>query len=488
MNNFNDIEEKLNFLAYRIKERAKLNLLDINIQTEIFCVDLLNLVYGWNLVDINREKSNAQAIDLIDKTNKIIIQISSIDQKRKIEMSLQASIMLSFQQYTFKYLCLASNADKLRKMKYSNPYNIRFNPKEDILDISKIINEILYLSIEQQEKIKLLIENEFDKMASNIIDENENSLVDELEKAFERIKNSDNEDLTLADKAQKKYSENYMHKMDELIKNRKEKSKDILEEEGKSFGKKFTIIEQEDTKTRFFEVYFYIDYSTKKKIYRLEKVRHAVEEKDGVRKITFFIDDPQEDGNRMVMVSIDEQSNVCIVNNAILIEDEVHMPYKAASFNISQNIIKGINRKNCFEKYFDIKYDSNILIYDVTMSDVVSKEEYYDETSQLWKDRIKVQGNHKYIALKCFGTDTRVSDKEIGDCYLYGLYDFPQNTFKAMEYYEKDNSSESNFQIGRIFIENPKIRDKNEGIKYIKRAIEMGNKEAEDYFKRINEN
>lgn len=222
MNNFNDIEEKLNFLAYRIKERAKLNLLDINIQTEIFCVDLLNLVYGWNLVDINCEKSNAQAIDLIDKTNKIIIQISSIDQKRKIEMSLQASIMLSFQQYTFKYLCLASNADKLRKMKYSNPYNIRFNPKEDILDISKIINEILYLSIEQQEKIKLLIENEFDKMASNIIDENENSLVDELEKAFERIKNSDNEDLTLADKAQKKYSENYMHKMDELIKNRKE--------------------------------------------------------------------------------------------------------------------------------------------------------------------------------------------------------------------------------------------------------------------------
>lgn len=222
MNNFNDIEEKLNFLAYRIKERAKLNLLDINIQTEIFCVDLLNLVYGWNLVDINREKSNAQAIDLIDKTNKIIIQISSIDQKRKIEMSLQASIMLSFQQYTFKYLCLASNADKLRKMKYSNPYNIRFNPKEDILDISKIINEILYLSIEQQEKIKLLIENEFDKMASNIIDENENSLEDELEKAFERIKNSDNEDLTLADKAQKKYSENYMYKMDELIKNRKE--------------------------------------------------------------------------------------------------------------------------------------------------------------------------------------------------------------------------------------------------------------------------
>ena len=203
MNNFNDIEEKLNFLAYRIKERAKLNLLDINIQTEIFCVDLLNLVYGWNLVDINREKSNAQAIDLIDKTNKIIIQISSIDQKRKIEMSLQASIMLSFQQYTFKYLCLASNADKLRKMKYSNPYNIRFNPKEDILDISKIINEILYLSIEQQEKIKLLIENEFDKMASNIIDENENSLVDELEKPFESIKNSDNEDLTLADKAQK---------------------------------------------------------------------------------------------------------------------------------------------------------------------------------------------------------------------------------------------------------------------------------------------
>ena len=39
---FNYIEEKLNILSYRIKNRGKINLLDLNIHSETFFADLID--------------------------------------------------------------------------------------------------------------------------------------------------------------------------------------------------------------------------------------------------------------------------------------------------------------------------------------------------------------------------------------------------------------------------------------------------------------
>ena len=50
-NYFNYIEEKLNFLAYRIEQRGKINLLEFNIHSETFFADLCNAIYGLNRSD-----------------------------------------------------------------------------------------------------------------------------------------------------------------------------------------------------------------------------------------------------------------------------------------------------------------------------------------------------------------------------------------------------------------------------------------------------
>lgn len=39
---FNYIEKKLNILSYRIKNRGKINLLDLNIYSETFFADLMS--------------------------------------------------------------------------------------------------------------------------------------------------------------------------------------------------------------------------------------------------------------------------------------------------------------------------------------------------------------------------------------------------------------------------------------------------------------
>ena len=69
---FNYIEKKLTELACSINLRGKLNILELHNHSENFYAYFLNKLYGWDLKNLNIFKSNVEAIDLIDNTNKII--------------------------------------------------------------------------------------------------------------------------------------------------------------------------------------------------------------------------------------------------------------------------------------------------------------------------------------------------------------------------------------------------------------------------------
>ena len=57
-----DILDRISGLAYNVKLRGLLNLLDLHIISEDFYVDFLNLVYGWNLRNANSSQQNAPGI------------------------------------------------------------------------------------------------------------------------------------------------------------------------------------------------------------------------------------------------------------------------------------------------------------------------------------------------------------------------------------------------------------------------------------------
>ena len=57
---FKYIDEKLNLLSLRVGRSGKLNLLDINSHSEDFYERFLNLIYGWNLVNLNRKHHNVE--------------------------------------------------------------------------------------------------------------------------------------------------------------------------------------------------------------------------------------------------------------------------------------------------------------------------------------------------------------------------------------------------------------------------------------------
>lgn len=158
---FDYIDEKLNILAWRIEKRGKLNLLDLNIFSETFFADMLNILFGFQLKNLNNEKQNVEGIDLVDEKNKIIAQVSSTCTKQKVESSLAKDILEKYKGYRFKFISISKDAKKLKQNTFYNPHNVLFEPMNDIIDIPFVQNKILSMQIDQQRYCYEFFKKEF---------------------------------------------------------------------------------------------------------------------------------------------------------------------------------------------------------------------------------------------------------------------------------------------------------------------------------------
>ena len=144
---FKYIEEKLLILSTKVKISGRLNMLDTNSFCEVFYCRLFNLVFGYDFENTNQNTSNYEAIDLIDHKNKIVAQVSSRKDKKKIEDSLSKEIIKTYNNYHYIYLCIIE-APHIASKDYSNPYGIIFDPEHDCFDVGSILKQIKDLGID----------------------------------------------------------------------------------------------------------------------------------------------------------------------------------------------------------------------------------------------------------------------------------------------------------------------------------------------------
>ena len=157
---YNYIDEKLHTLAHRITTNGKLNMLHLHMHSENFYLHLFNLLYEYNLKNLNESLQNVEAIDLIDDEKKIVIQVSATNTKQKIESSLNKKLIEDHADYTFKFISIAKDVENLKKQTYNNPYSITFNPTDDIHDIASVLNTIMLVDINKQKQIYQFIKEE----------------------------------------------------------------------------------------------------------------------------------------------------------------------------------------------------------------------------------------------------------------------------------------------------------------------------------------
>jgi hypothetical protein len=171
---FDCIEEKLSILTTRVELRGKLNILDLHIHSENFYLHFFNLLFGWKLENENAISQNVASIDLIDRTNKLFIQVSATNTKEKIEKTLAKDILKNYSGYSFKFISISKDASDRRKETFKNPHNITFKPQTDIYDVASILKIVLSKSpdklreIQEFIKIELGQETDIEKLDSNL--------------------------------------------------------------------------------------------------------------------------------------------------------------------------------------------------------------------------------------------------------------------------------------------------------------------------------
>lgn len=149
------ILHQLSILVSETEIASSSNMQDINLVSEDFYCELLNVIFDCDLVNANELSANFSGVDLIDKKDKVFVQVSSTCTKEKIDHSLDEINKRSkdFEGYNFLFLSLVKSASKLRDKTYTISNNITFDPKENIYDVASIFQKIKRLKIDKVKQV-----------------------------------------------------------------------------------------------------------------------------------------------------------------------------------------------------------------------------------------------------------------------------------------------------------------------------------------------
>ena len=157
-----EIEKKLAFISIVIEYSNKINLYDLNIYSESFFCNLLNLIYPYNLEDLNNRKTNFPAIDLADYERKICFQITSTNTKTRVKKVLSSFEKRSFYN-KFSQLYIFFLKKKKDKKEYKGIESKDYFSTDNIMDFTDLIKQMKKLDKNQIIDIYQYIENNINK-------------------------------------------------------------------------------------------------------------------------------------------------------------------------------------------------------------------------------------------------------------------------------------------------------------------------------------
>ena len=166
----NEIIERLTFLKTKVDLSKALNLTDINIHSENFYRDFLNLLYGYALQNINIIEPNASAIDLGDKAKRIAFQVTSTASLDKTKKTVKSFIRKKYYLDYDRLVMLNITTKANHREKFVGDESIyQLNVKEDIWEMGEIVRDINDLKLDQIKKVHAFLKEEIKLTSDQVL-------------------------------------------------------------------------------------------------------------------------------------------------------------------------------------------------------------------------------------------------------------------------------------------------------------------------------
>lgn len=139
---FNSISRVLAITRYDIEQRQLINEYSLNIHAENYFRDVFNFVYGKNYENENFYSHNNSCIDLVDKAEKIALQITTTRTKEKIDNTFNALKLPKYKDYSIKIFYLLDKSKPKEKTiaLYKKDFGIDLN--DCMFDYTDLIKKI----------------------------------------------------------------------------------------------------------------------------------------------------------------------------------------------------------------------------------------------------------------------------------------------------------------------------------------------------------
>lgn len=155
------IVEILSYLKSQVELYSPNNFTDVNIYAENFYRDLLNLIYGFNLKNINILEKNAAAIDLGDSESSIAIQVTSTSDLAKAKQTVKKFNDKGLHKtYAELKILNIKTKKKHRTRKVGDENKFVLDTLTDIWDLSDLIATISDKSTLEISEIRGFLESE----------------------------------------------------------------------------------------------------------------------------------------------------------------------------------------------------------------------------------------------------------------------------------------------------------------------------------------
>lgn len=156
----NNIIHSLAWVQSEIQLSGFAALYDNHIVAEDFFCGFLNLLYGYNLTNVNHIVRNAPAIDLADSENRIAVQVTATASQEKVQSTIKK--FLKYELYAdYDRLCVLFLGDMPKCEKpVETEGRFAFDKQSDLLDMKDLIQEIKKRSTQELGKLDAYLKEE----------------------------------------------------------------------------------------------------------------------------------------------------------------------------------------------------------------------------------------------------------------------------------------------------------------------------------------
>lgn len=157
--------DDLALLQQKITFRNKVGYLDLTKVCEDFFKEILNIVFDYNLVNLNGNRSNEPGLDLGDVNNKIAVQITSQKKTEKINETLRNISDENRQSYDRFIVFIIGQKQNTYAVDTDLAIENKFDKDRDIIDIDYLVKHI---AVADESKLTLL-QDTFKREMRNVV-------------------------------------------------------------------------------------------------------------------------------------------------------------------------------------------------------------------------------------------------------------------------------------------------------------------------------